>query len=726
MFKVEEGGLVSFQITAVDADLPAQNLRYSLLPGAPAGATIDTVSGQFTWQTPPDGAALTNPISVVVTDDGPGALSDTNSFTVTINPKFRAVINEIMYHPSVANAEYIELINPSTVRTQDLTGVILGGPRMNFAFASGTKLLPGQIITIAQNTAAFQSAFGALAVAGQWTGSFDRSDAWVRLYSLDAQNHTNVLDQVKFEPILPWNTAADDGGGSLQVIDPLVDNSRVGNWTAVPANPGPQWQHVVQTGTASSSTVYLYLETIGDVYLDDVVLVAGSTPEVGQNFIANGDFESALTGPWGVSPNLTQSTISTTTKHSGASSLHMVTTAGGTTRGSAIYQDLATPLTSGAAYTISYWYLPNTNGGTLTVRLSLSGIKSTINIAPTGQAVARVTPDALNNVTTTLAEFPPVWINEVLPNNVSGITDSKGEHEPWLELFNSGSTAIDLTGWYLTANYSNLQGWAFPNGATVPAGGFLVIFADGEPGDATATELHTSFRLPASNGSLALVRPQATGLAVVDYVNYGTIAADTSLASVPDGQAFDRQQTILPTPGAFNAASPNRTPIIVNPGTQNVQAGQVLSFSVSANDPDQPVQTISYSLDSAPQGASIGASSGLFSWSPTSAQVGTSAVRVRVTDNGVPPLSATTDFNIVGRAEQSSGHRQSGHKERAIWPADQLHRFGQRSGSAGANDHIQSRFRSARRVDQRVIRRLHLDAYFRATRHERRSRACHR
>jgi hypothetical protein len=642
---VNEGDLVSLQITAVDADLPAQALRYSLGAGAPAGATIDAVSGQFTWQTPADGAALQNNISVIVTDDGPGTLSDTNTFTVTIVPKFRAVINEIMYHPSVANAAYVELINPSTVRTQDLTGVILGGPRMNFAFAAGTKLLPGQIITIAQNTAAFQTAFGnTLAVAGQWTGSFDRTDAWVRLYSVNGSN-TNVLDQVNFEAVAPWSTDADTGAASLQLIDPLRDNSRVGNWTAVPSN-AQQWQHVIATGTASSSTLYMYLETVGDVYLDDVVLVAGSTAEVGQNFVANGDFESALAGSWTVSPNLANSTLSTTTKHSGASSLHMVTTSGGTTRASAIFQDLATPLTSGATYTLSYWYLPNPSGGTLTLRLSGSGIKSTINIAPSG-VVQRVTPDADNNVRAALAEFPPVWINEVLPNNVNGITDGRGQHEPWIELINTGATALDLTGWHLTGDYANLAGWAFPNGTTVPAGGFLLVFADGQSADTTATELHTSFRLPTTNGKVALVRPQTTGLAVVDYVNYGAIAADSSVASIPDGQLFTRQITSSPTPSALNAVSANRPPTITAVSTQNINVGDAFTLQIASSDPDQPQQSITYSLDAAPQGASIGASSGLFSWNPTGSQTGNSTVTVRVTDNGLPALSATMTFNIV-------------------------------------------------------------------------------
>lgn len=647
--EAEEGSLVSFKVTATDADLPPQNLRYALGDDAPAGATIDLVSGQFTWQIPADGASLTNKATVFVIDDSADALNDSKTITIKVKPKFRAVINEIMYHPNVANAAYVELINPSTVRTQDLTGVVLGGPRMNYAFAAGTQLAPGKIMVVAQNRAAFQSAFGnSLQVAGEWTGSFDRSDAWVRLYALDGENHTNILNQVNFKPGLPWSTNADDGNVSLQLIDATRDNSRVGNWTAVPATAQPQWQHVVSTGTASSSTLYLYLETVGDVYLDDISIVAGSVPEVGQNFVADGDFETALTGPWGISTNLTPSSLSTAIKHSGNSSLHMVTTTGGTTRASAIYQDLATALTASASYTLSYWYLPNTNGGTLTLRLSGSGIKSTLDITPTNTVVTRLTPTLPNNVVTALDDFPKVWINEVLPNNVGGITDAAGEHEPWIELMNSGSTALDLSGWHLTSDYTQLGAWTFPNGTTIPAGGFLLVFADGQSAQTTANELHTSFRLPAANGSVALVRSQATGLAVVDYVDYGAIAADISMASVPDGQSFFRATSASPTPRGVNTPSPNLPPVFATVvGNQSVTLGQTLTLPLSASDPDQPGQSLIYTLDIAPQGATIGASSGILTWTPASGQVGVNPVRVRVSDNGSPSLSAIMDFNVT-------------------------------------------------------------------------------
>ena len=47
-----------------------------------------------------------------------------------------------------------------------------------------------------------------------------------------------------------------------------------------------------------------------------------------------------------------------------------------------------------------------------------------------GGNVPGLTPGLSNNVIASLPEFPPVWINEVAPNNIAGITDAKGEHEP--------------------------------------------------------------------------------------------------------------------------------------------------------------------------------------------------------------------------------------------------------------------------------------------------------
>jgi len=113
-----------------------------------------------------------------------------------------------------------KLFNPSTVTTQDLTGLRLAGDHMGFSFPSGTKLVPGQFLVIAQNRTAFHATYGtAIPALGDWIGTLDRTDKHVGIYNDDGQGHTNVFNQLAFEAALPWSTDADNGGASLQLIN---------------------------------------------------------------------------------------------------------------------------------------------------------------------------------------------------------------------------------------------------------------------------------------------------------------------------------------------------------------------------------------------------------------------------------------------------------------------------------------------------------------------------
>ncbi len=141
---------------------------------------------------------------------------------------------------------------------------------------------------------------------------------------------------------------------------------------------GTNWVHVTGTGTGSASTLFIYLSSPGDAYIDDIQLVAGSVPEVGTNLIRNGGFEGTFdTNSWTVSPNLSASAPTASIAHSGSQSLHIVANAGGTTLASSIWQTTTMTLSSSKTYTLSYWYLPSANGSALTVRLSGSGIVTT-------------------------------------------------------------------------------------------------------------------------------------------------------------------------------------------------------------------------------------------------------------------------------------------------------------------------------------------------------------
>ena len=80
---------------------------------------------------------------------------------------------------------------------------------------------------------------------------------------------------------------------------------------AASALPVGQWTHVAVTGTASTSLLYLYLQSAGDIYMDDIVMVAGSVAESGPNLLKDGGFESGFPGSvWTVSPNLSASALS--------------------------------------------------------------------------------------------------------------------------------------------------------------------------------------------------------------------------------------------------------------------------------------------------------------------------------------------------------------------------------------------------------------------------------
>ena len=169
-------------------------------------------------------------------------------------------------------------------------------------------------------------------------------------------------------------------------------------------------------------------------------------------------------------------------------------------------------------------------------------------------ALALFTPDATNSVAASLPPFPPLWINEVEPDNLTGITNSAGQHAPWVELFNPGAATVVLTNLYLSSAYTNLTHWAFPPGASIGPGQFLVIFADGQTNLSTLSQLHTSFAL-GSSGSVALSRLYLGQPQVLDYVNYTNIQPDWSYGSLPDGQSFVRAAFYSPTPGASNANS---------------------------------------------------------------------------------------------------------------------------------------------------------------------------
>jgi hypothetical protein len=136
-----------------------------------------------------------------------------------------------------------------------------------------------------------------------------------------------------------------------------------------------------------------------------------------------------------------------------------------------------------------------------------------------------------------------VRINEVLASNDSLLFDLNGEDEDWIELVNTTNAPLDLTGFYLSDDPLNLMSWAFPAATSIPANGYILIWADN---DVNQVGLHANFKLSAGGDYVYL----SHGFNVHDQIAFGPQIANISYARCPDaGLDF---ATIIPTPLANN------------------------------------------------------------------------------------------------------------------------------------------------------------------------------
>src|SRR5690606_12562412 len=84
-------------------------------------------------------------------------------------------------------------------------------------------------------------------------------------------------------------------------------------------------------------------------------------------------------------------------------------------------------------------------------------------------------------------------INEVMSSNFSIINDFEGDNEDWIEIYNPGNEAIDLTGYFLSDNENDPYKSVFPE-AEIAANEFLLIWASGKD-LVVDNALHTNFKI---------------------------------------------------------------------------------------------------------------------------------------------------------------------------------------------------------------------------------------
>jgi hypothetical protein len=157
---IDELTVLNVSASATDSDIPTNILTFRLLT-PPAGMTINTNTGAITWTPAEDQGPSTNIITVIVTDDGSPNLSDTNTFTVTVNEvnqppvlPFQSdrtinasstmmVTNSATDPDLPANLISYSLLNPPDGATIDTNGVI------TWTAPSSSNLVADDFVTVA-------------------------------------------------------------------------------------------------------------------------------------------------------------------------------------------------------------------------------------------------------------------------------------------------------------------------------------------------------------------------------------------------------------------------------------------------------------------------------------------------------------------------------------------------------------------------------------------------
>jgi len=576
-----------------------------------------TWTGVTAWSVRLPLTAASTPLNIVGVDVDGNVITTTSSITATftgttnVSPEGVLVFNEIMASPRVAGSEYVELFNTSSNVTFGLGGWSING--LSYTFPAGSFVGPRSFVVLARDRVAFWTAYGYnVNVLGTYDGNLQSGGETLSLIRPAASTNGTALivDRVRYETGAPWNTNANGTGSSLELIDPNQDNHRAGNWFATnnstplygpdfstPAVPLDGWRFFSTSGSVGTGDsaltgvkrLWIYLGEAGSALVDDISLVEGPVAETGYNYVRNGDFESpldtGLTNSWILGTYVTNTVIVSDLVHTGSGALLMSNGAAGfanpSTFSRLIQQYLSPAPTNNLSMTLSFWYWATNSATNLYVRVRNSALTTGMNNGATNinifftpsnyvpptllfAGTNNFSPGGVNPFSASLPAFQPLWINELQAVNLTGIVDSNGEREPWIELYNTSTNVVSLEGLFLTPTYTNYTNWAFPPGSSIGPTQFLVIFCDGEESETTNSEYHTSFRLPATGGSVALSRLHTNAPQVLDYVNYAGLHDDRSYGSFPDGQPFDRQEFIYVTAGGTNDGRSAPATIFIN------------------------------------------------------------------------------------------------------------------------------------------------------------------
>ncbi|HEX7860891.1 MAG TPA: lamin tail domain-containing protein [Verrucomicrobiae bacterium] len=352
------------------------------------------------------------------------------------------VFSEIMYRPrpatNGANLEFIEILN--TLGTpEDISGYQLSGD-VDYTFPAGTVVPGGGFLVIARNPSEIQARYGITGVLGPFPNGLPNNGGTVRLRNRQGA----ILLEVEYNNRNPWPAAADGAGASLVLSHPSYGEGDPKAWSASDTIDGTPGQvNTIRPSPAQHVVINEILAHTDDPELDFVELYNHSNQPIDlAGYILTDD---PLTNKYVINGSVTVASIPA--------------------RGFLSFdQD-----TLGFAL--------SADGETVYLKSPTGQVIDAFQFGPQENGVAfGRKPDGANAFYRLASKTPSVSnaairVSDVVINEIMYHPISENDEDQFVELFNRGTTAIDLSGWEIGSGID----FTFPANTLLGAGAYLTV-----------------------------------------------------------------------------------------------------------------------------------------------------------------------------------------------------------------------------------------------------------
>lgn len=346
------------------------------------------------------------------------------------SPDAVVVINEVHYNPAgtAETGEWIELFNQMGIKT-DISGWRLDG--VGYVFPEGTFIDPGEYLVVAKSPGAGQ--------LGPFPGTLKNSGETLRLIN----QGDRLMDELDYGDGGRWPAAADGSGATLAKLRPYTANKPPENWAfseQLGGTPGAE-NFPGGLGVSGLQINEMPAATVLSFWVELINTGSVAIPLAGITISVPGDPLREYTLPAG-------------TLASGAHLLIDEATLG------------FRPADG------EKLFLHNAGGGAVLDGRELTGRNR-------GRAATRdgawlypsaPTPDAAN----TFAFNEDIVISEIAYNPPSTLPAAENSDNQWIEIANSGTLPVDLSGW----DFGDGVSFEFPAGTTLAVGEHACIARD--------------------------------------------------------------------------------------------------------------------------------------------------------------------------------------------------------------------------------------------------------